>query len=236
MRAEPNRSGALPIATVLMLAVPRDLRVAQINIDYGVASDVLAAEGVGRALGLSLVHSALPPELRWPLGAGVAGALGGLALQLWGDRDHLARVQGMSSAEAERVGRLASTLSLLQARAWTAIALTELTKTDEAQARLEAFAGSLGRALCCDLPPGVAGLLGANRVHARCRAQEVLAGLALHGALRNRFDADYYRNPRSAELLRSLCEQGNALSIEGLCGELATSLSVAAARAMELVS
>jgi hypothetical protein len=236
MRAEPDRGGALPTAKVLALAVPHDVRVAQIATNYGVLSDVEAAEGVGRALGLSLVHAALPPELRWPLGASVAGALGGLALQLWGDRDHLARVQDMASAEAERVGRLAGTLALLQARAWTAIALTELTAADEAQTRLEAFAGALGRALCCDLPPGVAGLLGANRVHARARAQEALAGLALHVALRDRFDVDYYRNPRSAELLRSVCERGNALQIEGLCGELATSLGAAAARAMELVT
>jgi hypothetical protein len=142
----------------------------------------------------------------------------------------------MGSAEAERVGRLASTLALLQARAWIAIALTELTAADEAQARLEAFAGALGHALCCDLPPGVSGLLGANRVHARCRAREALAGMALHVALRDRFDADYYRNPRSAELLRSLCERGNALQIDGLSAELATSLSKAAGRAMELVT
>jgi hypothetical protein len=236
MRAEPDRGGALPFTHTVSLAVPRDQRVAQISIDYGVASDVFAAEGVGRALGLAICFTVLPAELRWPTAASVAGSLGGLALQLWGDREHLTRVQGMTSAEAERVGRLAGTLALLSARGWAAMALMKAPGADAAGARLEALAETLGRALCCDLPPGVAGLLGANRVLARARAQELLAGLALHVALRERFDADWFRNPRSAELLRNACERGNTLSPEGFCAELSTSWAAAAARAVELVT
>jgi hypothetical protein len=236
MRAEVDRGGALPVAQTIALAVPRDVRIAQIAIDYGVVSDVLACQGVGHALGLALRFAALPPELRWPEGASVEGAFGGLALQLWGERGHLVRVQGMSTAEAERVGRLSGTVALLWARAWVAIALASAGDADHAQAQLEALAVALGRALCCDLPPGIAGVLGANRVLARDRAQELLAGLALHGVLRERFDADWFRNPRSAELLRNACERGNALSAEGWCVELSTSLANAAARGVELVT
>jgi hypothetical protein len=39
-------------------------------------------------------------------------------------------------------------------------------------------------------------------VFARDRALEALAALALHVALRERGDADWFRNPRSAEQLR----------------------------------
>lgn len=236
LRAEPDRGSVLPIASVLALSIPRDVRVAQTASDWGVASDVLAAEGVGRALGLSLVHPALPPELSWPIGASVAGALGGLALQLWGDRAHLTRTQELSTAETERVSRQAGAIALLWARTWCALSLVQIGEDERAEARLEALATALGRALCCDLPPGVAGLLGADRVLARSRALETLTGLAWHVGLRERFDADWFRNPRSAELLRTACAQGNALPPEAVCAELSTSLAAAGARAVELVT
>jgi hypothetical protein len=79
-------------------------------------------------------------------------------------------------------------------------------------------------------------MLGADRVEARRRAREALAGLALHVGLRERFDADWFRNPRSEEVLRGGCAPGNRLTPEQLCAELGVGAEVAPARAIELVT
>jgi hypothetical protein len=60
--------------------------------------------------------------------------------------------------------------------------------------------------------------------------------LALHVALRERCDHDWYRNPQSEELLRSACGRGNLLSPEALCEELGAPLARAAKRGVELVT
>jgi len=236
MRAEIDRGATLPFASVVALTVPLDVRVAQGAVDAGVASDLFAAGGVGHALGLSLVHPALPPEQRWPVGASAAGVLGALAQQLWGERGQLARVQGLSESAARRVSQVAGAIALLHTRARAAVALAPLADAGKPEARQQALAEALGRALCCDLPESVAGLLGANRVAARAGALEALAGLALHVGLRERFDADWYRNPRSEELLRGACASGNRLTPQDVCAEVTTPLSAAAARAIELVA
>jgi hypothetical protein len=236
MRAEVDRGAALPFASIAALAVPLDVRVAQGELDCGVASDLFAAGGVGHALGLSLIHPALPAEQRWPVGASAAGTLGALALQLWGERGQLARVQGLSESAAQRVGQLAGAIALLHTRALVSVALAPLADAGKPEARQQALAEALGRALCCDLPESVAGLLGADRVAARAGALEALAGLALHVGLRERFDADWYRNPRSEELLRGACASGNRLTPQDVCAEVTTPLSAAATRAIELVA
>jgi hypothetical protein len=237
VRAEPDRAEPSPRATVLVLAPPRDVRVAQSRIDHGVASDVYAAEGVAHALGLALGHPALPVELRWPsiLHSHPAGALGGLALQLWGERAQLQRLQGLSEAAAERVGRLAATHALLSARVACAIATLELPAKMDARSRLEATATALGEALCCDVPPGLA-LLGADRIRARRRAVELVCGLSLHVALRERCDEDFWRNPRTEEPIRILCARGHAVTASEACAELGAPLELAARRAEELVA
>lgn len=237
VRTEPNRGEASPRATVLALSPPRDVRVAQSGVDHGIASDLCAAEGVGHALGLALAHPALPVELRWPyvLDAHPAGVLGGLALQLWGEREQLHRLQGLSEAAAERVGRLAATHALLEARVACALATLEFSVKLDARARLEATAEALGVALCCDVPLGLA-IFGAERVPARARAVELVCGLALHVALRERCDEDFWRNPRTAEPIRILCSRGHSVTAMEACAELGASIDLAARRADELVA
>jgi hypothetical protein len=237
LRAEPDRGEASPRTTVFALSPPRDVRVAQSRVDHGIASDVFAAEGVAHALGLALAHPALPTELRWPcvLQPHPAGVLGGLARQLWGEREHLRRVQGLSEAAAERVGRLAATHALLAARAACALATLELPERADPRSRLEATATVLGEALCCDVPPGIA-LFGSDRVKARSRAVELVYGLALHVTLRERCDEDFWRNPRTQEPIRIVCGRGHAVTAAEACADLGVDLSLAARRAEELVA
>jgi hypothetical protein len=235
VRAEVDHADVLPLPANFLLSVPLDVRVAQIPIDYGVVSDACAAEGVARALGHALCLP-LAPELCRPLGPSVAGALGALGLQVWGERTHLQRVQHMAEPAAARVGRLSATFALLSARAAVALSTAPAVDPEHPQSGMEALAEPLSRALCCEVPPSIAGLLGADRVLARARALEALTALALYGNLRERFDLDWFRNPRSAELLRSACERGNTLGPAELCAELGAPLSAASGRALELVS
>ena len=100
---------------------------------------------------------------------------------------------------------------------------------DKPEARREALAEALGRALCCDLSRWRSPACSAPTACARARrALEALAGFALHTGLRERFDADWFRNPRSAELLRDACMSGNRLTPEALCAELVACRSTAA--------
>jgi len=236
MRAEPERGVATPLAKVIALQVPHDVRVAQSVIDYGVLSDIAAAGGVGEALALSLALPALPVEMRLPGDGGAAEAVGVLATQLWGDRPYLMRMQGLGEHAAERVGRLAAVAALLWARLAAALATVSFAGADSPERRLEVLADAVSRALCCEVPGAIAGLLGADR-RVQGRARGALAGLAMHVALRERYDEDWYRNPRVGERLRSLLSRGNRIDAETLCAELGSEeAGSATARLHELLA
>ncbi|MBX3247068.1 MAG: hypothetical protein KF901_07800, partial [Myxococcales bacterium] len=68
---------------------------------------------------------------------------------------------------------------------------------------------------------------------ARFRAH--LGALRVWVGLRERFDADWYRNPRAAEALRAAAEPGGRASVEGWADELGAGTDEALARAAELL-
>jgi hypothetical protein len=236
LRAETDHGAHLPFARALALDVPRDVRLAQSPRDFGVVSDVCAAEAVARGLSLVLTHVALPPELRYPVGASVPGMLGVLGMLAWTDREQLGRVQGLSATQSERLARIGGTAVLLWARACASLALLPASEPEQPETRLELVCEALGRALCARIEPGIAGVLAADRLRARTLALEALAGLAAATGLRERLDTDWFRNPRAGDLLRSLAQRGNRLSPEGACTELGRTLADAATRAIELVT
>ncbi len=236
LRAEVEGEAFAPFARVVVCHAPRDLRVAQSPDDQGVASDLFAAGAAARALGVALALPTLPAELRWPLPGCSADAVGGLGAQLWADRGHLQRIQSMGGPEAERVARAAASLHLVSTRFACGVATAGLDDLADGRARCEALAEVAGRALGCDLPAALAGLLGGDRPGLRARARGGLLGLALHHVLRERYDEDWYRNPRAGEPLRAACNRGNGVSGEAFVEELGGSLDVAAARALELVA
>lgn len=236
LRAETDEATALPLARALPLEVPRDIRLAQTPRDFGVLSDLSAAEAVTRALALSLTHVALPPELRYPIGANVPGVLGMIGALAWVDREQLVRVQGLTALQAERIARISSTALLLWVRLCVSLALMPASEPDQPEARLELLCEAMGRALCVRVEPGIAGVLAPDRLRARTYALEALTGLAAATAFRERLDSDWYRNPRTGDLLRGLAQRGNRLTPEGLCAELDRTTADAAQRAIELVS
>lgn len=236
MRAEVDRGSALPFAGLACLHAPRDVRVGQSPGEWGVLADVCAADGVGRALGVTLALPTLPVELRWPLGAGVPGAMGALVAALWADRVHLARVQGLTRPAAERVARVAGAFVLLRARFHAAVALAPEVDTPTASARVQALAALASDALRCDVPPALAGLCAADLDVARDRAEEHLSALALAVGLRGRYDEDWFLNRRVEDPIRGAGQRGNALSLEAWCKELGVSLGAASSRGAELVA
>jgi hypothetical protein len=238
VRAEVDHGAVLSQASLALLEVPRDIRLAQSPRDFGVVSDVCAAEGVSRALALSLAHPALPSELRWPTGASTAGAFGMLGMLVWCDRAQLMRTEGLTRAQAERVARLCGSFVLLWTRLCASIAALDSRDGARPEARLEMLASTVARALRVDAAPGVAGVLALDRVAARDRALEALAGLSSAVALRERWDADWFRNPRVVGPLRALAGRGNMVDPVALCGELSQGsrgVGDAAERALDLV-
>jgi hypothetical protein len=236
MRAEVDRSAIGPCSAVLLVDAPRDVRVVTSLHESGAVSDLFAADGVARGLAHALCHPALPTLVRIAGGPSTAGAFGLLGMLAWADREQLVRVQGLTDLQAERVSRLLSTYALLEARALVSLALLPAFELSAARGRLEAQAEALSSALRVEVPPFVAGVLANDRVGARGRALERLAGLAAAHGLRERFDADWYRNPRSADVLRAAAARGVALRPEAFALELGAALSVAGARASELVA
>jgi hypothetical protein len=62
-----------------------------------------------------------------------------------------------------------------------------------------------------------------------------IAGLAAHAALRERFDEDWFDNPRSAEPIRGVCMRGGTLDASRVCAELGGSLDAALPALLELL-
>jgi hypothetical protein len=236
LHAEVDEGAVLPFGRAFAIDIPRDVRLAQTPRDFGVVSDVCAAETVARGLSLALTHVALPPELRYPIGACVPGMLGSLGTLAWTDREQLLRVQGLTATQSDRIARIGGTAVLLWARVCASIALLPASEPEQPEVRLELLCEALGRALCARIEPGMAGVIAPDRLRARTAAVEALAGLAAATGLRDRLDTDWFRNPRAGDLLRSLAQRGNRLSPEGACTELGRTLADAAKRAIELVT
>jgi hypothetical protein len=233
MHAEAAPSALDPRARVLALDVPGDIRVAQSSIDFGVASDVYAAQGVAQGLALALVSPALPNVLRWPLGPGVAGALGTAFMQLRADRGYLRRLEGLEDPWLERAARHAGILILLEARMRAACVIAERAPAPDEGEQARQLAAAFE--LCVELPPGLAALFAYDASPDGSEFDACQTGLAAHVGLRERFDADWYRNPRVADVLRGAAMRGNTLDFSTWLGELNIAPGASSQRLLELV-
>jgi hypothetical protein len=220
VRVERSHGGARARARVVAPDPPRDVRIGPSPTDEGLSSELAAAEGVGRALGLALVSPALPVELRWPVAATVPRALGTVLAQVLTHLPALERGREVGRREAaEAVWRARATL-LLEARLCAA-AVVLLAEGEPSERALRGGAVELARvALRVDAEeafavPAVCGAPG--EVAARFRGR--LAGLSAWYALRDRYDEDWYRNPRAAEALRAGAHSGGGLSAEAWVAE-----------------
>lgn len=224
-----------PRVRLVCRAVPGDVRLAQSPFHLGILSDVFAARGIGEGLGLVLASPALDAFARWPLEPGVAAALGVLYMQLRAERTYLGRVEGFEELMIERAARHAGLIVLLELRLQAALYLGARAPVREEGERASQLQAALARALDVELPASVAALAWFDAPAAGSALAATATGLAVHAGLRERYDTDWYRNPRVADVMRGAAARGQALALSGLCEELGVTAGSASARALELL-
>lgn len=235
MRGENAPGLLVPQPICLALRAPADVRVFQPDLEYGVLSDLSVAQGLGEGLALSLISPALGPLLTRPRGASVSAALGGLFVQLRADAQYLRRVDAFEREAAEKAARIAAVWLLLRARLSAALTLTWSGSARSREERIQQLTTAGERAVGYELP---AGLLALTLLAEDTSQQQFLGlhwGFELHTLLRERFDQDFYLNPRLSEVLRGAAARGATLDAAGLATELGARGSSALARLFELI-
>ncbi len=222
-----------PRARVVLARTPTDARLFESRREWGVASELSGAAVLGRALAHVLAAPALPLEHRRPLGATVARAFGVIVAQLIGDRVHLIRRRGMTAADADRLGRAAGALGVLTARLRAAAVTARAASRSPAELEEQAAAAA-SRALGADVPIALARLAVVTPAAAGPRFRATLHGLGLAWQLRERFDEDWFDNPKAAEPLRAAAARGGLLSVEDFAAELGATPELAPRRLAEL--
>lgn len=228
VRVETPHRAPDPGVRLALIDGPIDVRLSPSRGELGVVSEVLGSEGLGRALTHALGAPALPIALRHPVDGTVARAIGGLFGQTVREQG---AVEGVPQRIKGRLRMVAGAFVLLETRALAALAMlpTEL----EGEARAEAARELLVRALGVDVPRPLAALWSTSpSLPARLRGR--LGALSGWVALRERFDEDWFRNPRAAESLRAAAARGGGLSVEAWSDELGAEAGASGSRLLEL--
>jgi hypothetical protein len=235
MRGDGSVSLLVPSGVCVALSVPDDIRVLQPGFDYGLLSDLAAAQALGEGLALALTSPALGSVHKRPLDVSVSTAFGGLFLQLRADSEYLRHVDELSRDVAARAGRHAALWLLLRSRLAAAQLCAQRGPAGSSEQRIQQLMAAGERALGWELPRGIAALTLLDTTTPEQAFGAFTWGCELHAALRDRFDEDYYRNPRVSEVLRGAAARGNALALEDLAAELASRPSAALTRVFELL-
>ncbi|MBW2462546.1 MAG: hypothetical protein JRH11_12930 [Deltaproteobacteria bacterium] len=237
LRARVRTGGTHPFpgpkGRVVVVSVPDDVRLFEAGRERGVTSELAAADALGRALGHVLVSPALPVEERRPLAGSVPRALGVLWSQLVADRVLLTRGRGLGSNQADVVGRSAAAILILLARVRAAALIARVTEKSP-DTRAEAGSTLLQRALGVPVPIAHARLAVVLPAAHGPRFRGTVVGLGLAVALRERFDEDWFRNPRAAEPIRAAAVRGNMQDAETFLADLGGSSDMAGPRLGEL--
>jgi hypothetical protein len=196
-------------------------------------SELAAGEGLGRALGLALVSPGLPIALRHPAHATVARTFGALFVEMATEPDFWRRMRGVGDATAHRVATLARAIFVLETRAQAAALLVDDGASTERRREeaTERLSHALGVRLDTPLATLVALTPDPDAAAARLRAR--VGALAAWTGLRDRFDEDWYRNPRSEEAFRAAAAPGGLLPAEAWLAELRAEPEAAFARLQE---
>lgn len=220
-RAAVEHPGPLPSPHLVVLAAPEDIRVSASAVEYGLASELASAETVGRALGLAHASSALPLALRFPSVGTVARSIGALATQRLLEPHFLRRLRGLSGRESDVVARVACAFFLLDSRLSAA---SVLLRTLGPEAPIERAGEVVERALLGPISPGIGAAL-VVRIAPGGPLRAKIHAPALAWALRERFDGDWYLNPRTGEPLRGALARAGELAIETFASELSTEVT-----------
>ena len=227
VRVEGVAEPARPSASVVALDVPRDLRILPATIELGLASERDASEALGRALGLAWTHPALPrPE---KTGGTVGFAVGALFAHLLTERGFA--WPELSEAERRRARELAVLLELFALRTGAAVVLARAHRRDSLFS--DAAREPLREAWRVDVDASVAECIAC--VEPGDRVSAARWAPALHVALRELYDEDWWRNPRAGEAIRVACERGARLGVEAWAKEIDAEPSALGPRFVELL-
>ncbi len=215
-RAAPAHPGLFPYAHVFVAAAPGDVRVALPALEHGLLSELAAADAVGRAVGIAHASPLLPVSLRHGSVSSVARSLGALGGLMFAEPLFLTRVRGLSRREGDEVARLAAAFSLLEARLCAASVLARGLYDEN---WVMASADLAARALTRTLPAPLGAWL-VSRVSPGAPLRARVHALAIAAALRERFDEDWFRNPRAGEPLRGAALRAGTLSVEAFAIEM----------------
>lgn len=233
VRVASTHGGLDPRAHLAVITAPRDIRIGAPSLEHGLYSELNAIDATGRALALALAAPALPPALARPLDASVSRAFGALFVQLHADRVFLRHARGLSGRELDTTARAAALLVLLELRVTAAALIARrATGADRLPVAAEAMSRAIGGAR---VPNALAALIVLTPAALAARFRGRRAALALHAALREHADEDWFRNPRVTEPLRALASRGGALSIEAGIAELGGDVASAGVRVRELI-
>jgi hypothetical protein len=217
-RSAPDHPGPFSSAHVITLAAPNDVRISPAAREYGLASELATAEAVGRAVGIVHGSAALPIGLRFASVGTVSRAIGSLAVQRFMAPRFLQKVRGLSRRESDVIARLAALYFLLDSRL---AAAAVLVRRIDGPTALDEIAAHAERALLGSVQRGPAAAL-TLRVSPGGAMRGKVHGPALSWALRERFDEDWYLNPRAAEPLRGAMARAGEFSVEAFAHELST--------------
>lgn len=213
--AQPH-PGPFPAPHVLVAAAPREIRVCPSQVEVGLASELLAADALGRAMAHAHASPALPVALRHASAGSLARTAGALTTLRFLEPQFLRKRRGLSGREAEEVARLAAGFMLVDSRLAAAALLARGLNDADPQPRAQALCE---RALRGPVPPGCASFL-LIRLSPGPSFRGKSWAPALAHAMRERFDADWYENPRAGEPLRGAFARAGDFSVEGFAEEL----------------
>ncbi len=226
VRVEPPHLGRTPRHRIVIMRPHDDVRIVPHAFEQGERSEGAALEAVGRALGLALLSPALPEAFSRPVVATCSRALGVLLRTLLGEpRIHDAR--GALKKEIGRAVLRTRAAIVLETRVDAAMVVATAARSGQRSAEL------LSRAMMAEVPLPVAAYAVSSTSAAGARFRARSAALGWRHALRERFDEDFYRNPRTGPMLRALVSRGGSVSVEEVSAELGVGLEDAVSHALE---
>lgn len=211
-RAEPG-SGASH--GLLVLHAGSDVRLHG-GRERGVFSEREACLAMGRAFAAVTTHPATPEAIARPRQGAVGWHIGALLAHRVADPAFVGSSLGLDGRPQRAVSELALGLELAESRAHAAWGRVQdhIEDRDFAERARAALVSALG----VDVPEPVAALTLATHRPARGRA--IAMAPRLYVAMRERFDVDWWRNPRAEEKLRSATASGDAGTVEDLLEDL----------------
>jgi hypothetical protein len=215
-RLAPEHDDLFASTQVAPLAVPSDVRVIPARRELGLASELSAADALGRAAAHVHASPALPFALRHASAGTVARVLGALAQHRFTEPVFLRKRRELNTREAGELARASAAFIVLETRLLAAAVLARGLSAADSAERAQVLAE---RALLGPVPAGVALFL-LTRLSASSAFRGKVWGPGLAYALRERFDEDWWANPHAGEPLRGAAARAGDFSVEALGAEL----------------